>query len=137
MDQNAQYLKVLSIAHFIVAVLTALVACFPIIHFLVGLGMLGAGVIPGILGEEAPPPFPISLFGLFFVMIAGSFILGGWAFAVCQALNGYFMLTRKHHMFCLIVAGIECAAPPLGTALGVLTLILLLQPAVKEIFGVG
>ena len=137
MNQNAQYLKILSIFHFVVAAITALVACFPIIHFLVGLGMLGASVIPGLFGEDALPPFPFSLVGLFFVVIAGSMILGGWAFAVCQALNGYFLLTRKHHMFCLIVAGIECAFPPLSTALGVFTLVLLLQPAVKEMFGGG
>lgn len=55
---------------------------------------------------------------------------------MCQALNGYFLLTRKHHLFCLIAAGIECAYPPLGTALGVFTIVLLLQPAVKEMFGV-
>jgi hypothetical protein len=136
-NQNAQYLKVLSIFHFVVAAITALVACFPILHFLVGLWLFAGSLMPGAFGESATPPFPVPLSGLFFMAIAGTFILTGWAFAVCQALNGYFLLTRKRHMFCLIVAGIECAFPPLSTVLGVFTVVLLLQPAVREMFGVS
>jgi hypothetical protein len=135
-DQNAQYLKILSIFHFIVAAITALFACFPII-FLIGLGMLGVSVIPGMSGEDASLPFPFSLIGSFFIGLIGSVILGGWIFAVCQALSGYFLLTRKHYLFCLIVAGIECGLSPLGTALGVFTFFLLFQPAVREMFGIG
>jgi len=37
-------------------------------------------------------------------------------------------------MFCLIVAGIICIFMPLGTILGVFTIIVLVRPSVKAMF---
>ena len=38
--------------------------------------------------------------------------------------------------FCLVVAGIECLLIPLGTVLGVFTILVLLRPGTKTLFGV-
>jgi len=37
-------------------------------------------------------------------------------------------------MFCLVMAGVECIFTPFGTVLGVLTIIVLVRPSVKELF---
>ena len=37
----------------------------------------------------------------------------------------------------LVVAALECLAFPLGTVLGVFTLIVLVRPEVKQLFGVA
>lgn len=136
MNQDEQYLKILAIFHFVVAGISALFACFPIIHFVVGLGMLGlslgGGFSEGAFPEAAIPGF----MGLFFTLIAGSAILFGWAFAVCVALVGLFLLKKKRHMFCVVMGGVECIFMPFGTVLGVLTIITLMKPSVKEMFGI-
>ena len=49
-------------------------------------------------------------------------------------LAGRFLARRTHYMYCLIVAGIECLFTPFGTVLGVFTIVVLVQPAVKAIF---
>jgi hypothetical protein len=137
MNQDEQYLKILGIFHFVVAGIAALFACFPILHFLMGLGMLGlslgAGVSEGAFPQAVIPGFV----GLFFTLIAGSMILFGWAFAVCVALAGLFLLKKTHHMFCVVMGGVECIFVPFGTVLGVLTVIMLMKPSVKTLFGVG
>lgn len=128
-NQDGQYLKILSIFHYVVGGLAGLFACFPIIHFAVGIGIM----IAGLTDPNAGPPF---FFGLFFVLIAGSFIVFGWAFAICIILAGVFMAKRKNHTFCLVMAGVECIFTPFGTVLGVLSIIFLLRPSVMEMFEV-
>jgi hypothetical protein len=133
--QYEQYLKILSIFHYVVGGIAALFACFPIIHFLVGIGMLTFSFVPSPEGTGLPF-LPFTFVGLFFTLLAGSLILLGWAFAICVILAGRFLATRKRYMFCLVMGGVECVFMPFGTVLGVFTIITLLQPIVKEWFGV-
>ena len=137
MNQDEQYLKILAIFHFVVAGISALFACFPILHFVMGLGMfavsLGLGASEGAFAEAAIP----GLVGLLFTLIAGSVILFGWAFAVCVALAGWFLLKKKRHTFCVVMGGVECIFMPFGTVLGVFTIITLMKPSVKALFGIS
>jgi len=136
MSQDEQYLKILSVFHFVVAGIAALFACFPILHFVAGLGMIAVSLGLG-TGEDAFPEATIPGFvGFFFVLIAGSMILLGWAFAVCEALTGWFLVKKRRYMYCLVMGGVECIFMPFGTVLGVFTLITLMKPSVKELFGV-
>ena len=127
-SEDEQYLQLLSIFHYIVAGISALFACFPIIHFSVGVGMLIAAL------SQPREAGPLALIGLLFTVIGGSMILLGWAFAVCVAIAGRFLALKKHHTYCLVMAGIECMFTPFGTVLGVFTLIVLTRPSVKELF---
>ncbi len=129
-NQQEQYLKLLSIFHYVVGGLAALFACFPIFHLVVGISMMSGGFF-------APPPeegFPVMLFGLMFTLIPAAIILTGWALAGVMIATGYFISQRIRHTFCLVVAGIECIFMPFGTVLGVFTIILLTKPAVQEQF---
>ena len=130
MDQNddEQYLKLLSIFHYVVGGIAGLFACFPIIHLVVGIGILVSSLTQP--AQSGPP----ALFGLFFVLIAGSIILFGWAFAICIILAGGFIAKRRNYMYCMVMAGIECMFTPFGTVLGVFTIITLIRPSVKELF---
>lgn len=129
-DQNEQHLKLLSIFHYVVAGLTALFACFPVFHLAIGLSMLSGG-----FGEMPEEDFPFQIFGLIFVLIPAAIILAGWALAGAMAATGYFLSRRTHYMFCQVVAGIECIFIPFGTVLGVFTIVVLVQPQVKAMFG--
>jgi hypothetical protein len=132
MNQDMQHLKLLSIFHYVVGGLLALIACFPIIHFVLGLVMI---ISPNSMaGGGSPPPTEL---GWFFVLLAGGFILAGWTGAICLILAGRFLRRCKHHLFCLVVAGIVCLFNPFGTVLGVFTIIVLIRPSVKRLFETG
>lgn len=129
-NEDEQYLKLLSIFHYVVGGIVGLFACFPIIHFVVGLGILISSFTQS--SQNGPP----ALIGLFFTLFAGGFILFGWAFAICIILGGIFISKRKNYMFCMVVAGVECIFTPFGTVLGVFTIITLIRPSVKELFNI-
>lgn len=129
-SDDEQHLHLLSIFHYVVAGLTALVSCIPIIHFTVGMGLF----ITSLTNPQESGVFPGALFGLMFALIGGSIVLLGWAFAVCTALAGRFLSQRKHYTFCLVIAAIQCAFTPFGTVLGVFTIIVLVRPSVKALF---
>ena len=135
-EQYEQYLKILSIFHYVVGGISALFACFPLLHFIVGIVFFVLGLVPSSEGSGLPF-FPATLFGFFFAAIAGSMILLGWAFAICTMIAGYSLAAKKRYTFCLVMAGIACAFPPFGTVLGVFTIITLMQPLVKEMFPFG
>ena len=128
--QDAQQLKLLSIFHYVVAGLAALFACLPVLHLVIGIAMItGRADFP----SEDPM---VGLMGWFFVVFAGLFILGGWAFAVCLFLAGRFLSQRRRYIYCLVMAGVACMFMPFGTVLGVFTIIVLLRDSVMSQFGV-
>jgi hypothetical protein len=58
----------------------------------------------------------------------------GWLFAALVALSGRSIQKRRRYTFCLIMAGVECLFMPVGTVLGVFTIIVLLRDSVKRQF---
>ena len=130
MNQDEQNLRLLSIFHYVVAGLAALFACFPIFHLVMGLVIVFAPQTFDSKGGEMLPP----LIGWFFVAFAATFIVMGWIFAGCVLAAGRCLAKRKHYMFCLVMAGVECVFFPFGTVLGVFTLIMLTQEPVRQLF---
>ena len=129
MSQNEEHLRVLAICHYVLAGLTALFALFPIGHLIIGLIFI---LSPGSLeGEgEAPPAF----IGWFFVIFAAVFITLGWTLAAFILAAGRCLARRRRHLFCLVMGGIECLCMPLGTVLGVFTILVLSRESVKALF---
>jgi hypothetical protein len=128
MNQDGEHLRLLSIFHYVVAGMVALFSLFPVIHRVIGIMRV---TVPGHLGPGAPPP---PFVGWLFIVFAVLFILCGEAMAVLILLTARFLSRRKHHLFCLVIAGIECLWMPFGTVLGVFTLIVLLRESVKDLF---
>jgi hypothetical protein len=132
-QQDAEYLKLLAIFHYVLAGMMALWGSFPIIHLLVGVGLMLAPFEPSKPGQP-----PVEFVGGFFVLIAGAFIAVGWTLAVCTFMVGRSLTRRQNYMYCLIAAGVIAAAcTPVGTILGVFTIFVLMRPSVKEAFGVS
>ena len=127
-EADRQHLQVLSVFHYVVGALAALFACFPIIHLVVGIGM-----VTGAFGHAANEP-ALRLIGAFFIGLATIFILSGWSFAVLLILAGTFLRRQNHYTYCLVMAGVACMFFPFGTALGVFTIVVLSRPAVREAF---
>jgi hypothetical protein len=132
MNQDLQHLQLLSIFHYVLGGLSGLCACFPLIHLTMGVLMVsGAFPVPK-QGKAIPEAF-----GWFFILFASGAILVGWTFAICLIVAGRMLQQQRGYQFCLVVAAIACVFMPLGTVLGVFTLIVLLRPSVKELFGRG
>jgi hypothetical protein len=131
-NSDRDHLKVLSIFHFIMAGVAALAALFPVIHLALGIGLAG-GFFPG----EAPalPEAPEQLVGWFFIGLALAVMAASLVFAWLSLKTGVNLANGSGHSFCLAVACIECLIFPFGTMLGVVTLMILLRPSVKQLFG--
>lgn len=130
-EQDNEHLRLLSVFHYVVGGLMAMAFMIPIIHVVIGILMM---THPGRFNQGAPPPFPVEWFGLMFAVIGGLIILFGWALAGLTIFSGRCLARRRHRMFCLVIAGVNCMFVPFGTVLGVFTLLVLLRPSVKALF---
>ncbi len=135
MDSDLQHIRLLGMFHFVVAGLTALFASIPVIHLVVGLGLV-TGAFDRLSHDATPAPPEVKLIGTVFVLVAACMILIGWTIAVVIALGGSFLLKRRHHTYCLVAAGLACMLMPFGTVLGVFTLLVLTKERVKALFDV-
>ncbi|RYD43476.1 MAG: hypothetical protein EOP83_31795 [Verrucomicrobiaceae bacterium] len=80
---------------------------------------------------SGPPP---DQFGWLFVIFGSVAILLFWAFAGCLIYSGRCLSARRNYTFCFVIACLSCAGFPLGTALGVFTILVLQRPTVKALF---
>jgi hypothetical protein len=131
MHNDAEHLRLLSIFHFVVGGLAALVSLLPAMHLFIGVAMVTGRF------DEGPNQTEARLFGWFFIVLASAMIVAGLAFAVSMILAGRFLARRVYYTFCLVVAALECVFVPFGTVLGVFTIVVLQRPEVKEMFSVS
>ncbi|MCX6873538.1 MAG: hypothetical protein NTW21_06985 [Verrucomicrobia bacterium] len=132
MTQDEDQVRLLSIFHYVVGGLVGLFALLPIFHLIFGLVMILAP--EKFAGKGEPPPVFI---GWMLVIFAAVFITVGWALAGFVLAAGHFLARRKRYLFCLVVAGVECLFTPIGTVLGVFTIIVLMRESVKQMFAAG
>ncbi len=129
MNQDEEHLRLLSIFHFVVGGLLGIFSLFPLIHVGIGLFLVFGGEQLDPHGNGPPPAI-----GWLFVFLGSMFILIGLSIASLVILTGRFLATRRHHLFCLVVACVECLFMPFGTVLGVFTIIVLSKESVKQRF---
>jgi len=128
--QDQDHINVLAVIHYIYGGLIALTSCFFLIHFFMGLYIASnpsAFASPG----QTPPP---AGFGAIFMVIGGAFVLGGWTIGGFTAYAGRCLARRRSYTLILVVSCLNCLAVPIGTALGVFTLVVLMRPSVKASF---
>lgn len=128
MNKDLEHLKILSICYYISAGITALFSCFPFVHLFVGIALV---TVDFPTDGKNPPPTGI---GWFFIILASFFILFGWAIAIGTFIAGKRLKQQRSYIFCLVMAGINCAFFPIGTALGIFTFVVLLRDSVKALF---
>ena len=131
MIQDAEHLRLLAIFHYILAGLQVLVGCIFIIHILMGSAMLSGAMSSGASPGSAPP----QELGWMFIAGGAFAMLIFWGIGFALFLAGRWISARQNWTFCFVIACISCLSFPLGTALGVFTIIVLLRPTVKQIFG--
>lgn len=132
-NEDAQHLRLLAIFHYVVGGLGGLFSLFPLIHVVVGIGMLMSGSAFSDKTGNPPPPFV----GWLFIILGGFFILVGLSASIAIALSGRFISLRKRYLYSFVVACVECMFVPFGTILGVFTIVVLSRPSVKQAYQPG
>jgi hypothetical protein len=128
-----EHLKLLSWGYMISAAIAGLFSIFGLAYVGIGLIMsfaLAHAPAAANKANQPPPAFVGWIFAgvglmLFVVMIAVGF-LKYWA--------GRCIKQRKSRSYCMVIAALGCLEMPYGTALGVLTFIVLGRPSVMKQF---
>lgn len=124
--QDLEHLRLLSIFHYVVAAITALFSLFPMIHLVIGIGLVTGRM------EGTDPSAKLA--GWFFVAIACVLIFCGLLLAGFIAYAGRCLSRRRRYTLCMVVAALSCMMMPFGTVLGVFTLVVLTRPSVRSLF---
>lgn len=130
MNQDLEHLKLLSIFHYVMAGFACLVPLFSLIY----IGM-GAAILTGGFGHSTASSRSGDLFGAYFFIGFGMvFALVGITGVVVNIIAGRSLARHERRTFCTVIAALNCLHMPLGTLLGVFTLVVLSRPSVKALF---
>jgi len=136
MTEDESHLNALAIAHYVVGGLGVLFACFPLIHVIFGVSILsGVGEMSATLNGKPVESAP-QFVGWVFFAVGFVFFLIGQSVSILLILSGRFLQRRRNYNFSFVLACIACIAFPVGTVLGIFTIIVLSRSPVKTMYGV-
>jgi hypothetical protein len=127
-DPVLRRLQLLSVLHLVLAGLGAILALFPLFHVAIGIGFLTGAFSAGAPVATSP------LAGWLFVAFGAASVVAVLVYSLALAVAANHLALPTRREFCLVVAGISCALFPIGTALGVFTLLTLGREDVKAAF---
>lgn len=130
---DLRHLRLLSIFHFVGAGLGVIGIMFTVLHFVVMNFIMSN---PEMWKTTDQAPSPEQFFAVFHMFKWFYAVMGVWNLfsVVLNILSGIALLKRKWRIFSLIVAGTNCLHIPLGTALGVFTIVVLVRESVGELY---
>ncbi len=125
-SNKANNLRTIAILNYVYGGLGLLGAFFVLIYLGIGIVALIAGV-----AEDEPAAIFVGSILMFISIIVLILVIIS---AIVSALCGYFIQIRKYRIFCIVVSGLTSLNFPIGTALGVFTIIELEKKEVKMLF---
>jgi hypothetical protein len=129
--KDAEHIKLLSIFHFVFAGLALLGIAFLFLHYFMMHTIFSNPALWKTQKDMTPPPqFILDVFVWFYVFMGAAMVIAGAA----NVLSGVFLRQRKHRVFSMVIGGLNCLQIPFGTALGVLTIIVLSRDSVRELY---
>jgi hypothetical protein len=126
MNQDENNLNTLSLFHYILGAITALGSFVYIIHIVLGVLF----IVNTFKGPNAPP----EAIGFLFVVLGSLALLFGLTVGILMIIAGRKLRRHVSRTFCIAVAAIECLLTPLGTILGVFTIVTLMKESVIALF---
>ncbi len=124
--KDADQLRLLAVFHHVKGGLSLLMLLLIYVHYLFMSTVFDPAKWAKM--DQAPPPGFFEAFRWIYG-IMGVVVL---AMGVLHVLSGLCIARRKCRMFSLVLAGLDLVQIPLGTALGVCTLVVLLRDSVRE-----
>jgi hypothetical protein len=132
--QNRQHLKLLAVFHFVLAGLALLGIGFVFLHYMIFSTLFSdPNFWKNMKGAQPPQLSPekvLEVLKWVYVFFGAVLLIAG----ILDLLAGLFLLRAKHRIFCLVVGAINCLQIPLGTILGVFTIIVLSRDSVRQLF---
>jgi len=129
-DPMGERLNLLGILHYVFAGIYAVIGLIPLLHVTLGVMMLNGTIEPG----PQDDPEELRTVGGIFVAVGLISVLFCQAYAVAVGFAGSKLRQRRGRMYCFVIACLVCLAIPLGTVLGVFTIITLMDEQVKSSF---
>ena len=126
---DAEHVRLLAIFHFVSAALSFVGVIFSSLYFLLFQVVFSNPELTQ--SQEGPPPEEILTI---FRWFTGLFV--AWFLVSCigNLLSGMFLRRRRHRTFSMVIAVINCLHIPLGTILGVFTLVVLGRESVRKLY---
>jgi len=125
--KDNEHLGLLAVFHFVVSGLAVLGIAFLLVHYQLMSSIFAHPERWQGAHGPGPPKAILDLFAWFYLVMGVMFASA----CLANLLSGIFLRQRKYRMFSLIVAGLDCVQIPVGTALGVFTIIVLLRDSVR------
>ena len=127
---DAEHVRLLAIFHFVSAGFSLLGVLFSSLY-LVLFQVIFSNPQAFAQSQQGAPP---EEFVTFLRWFTGSFIVWFLVSCVGNLLSAFFLRARRHRTFSMVVAGINCLHIPLGTILGVFTLVVLGRESVRKLY---
>jgi hypothetical protein len=126
-SEDESHLKTLSILHYIYGGFMLLTGAFFLIYVVIGVAMIADR-------HSSPEPNALLAGGILFLVIGAIVMAIAVAKGTLTIYAGVCLAARRRPTLCMIAAALSCINFPLGTALGVFTLIVLSRASVKAAF---
>lgn len=129
--RDQEHLKLLSIFHFVFAGLALLGIAFLAVHYAMMHTFFSNPEMWKNQKGVTPPPKEFLEGFVWFYVFMGVIIVIGFAL---NLMSGIFIRQRRHRIFSLVIAGLDCLQIPFGTALGVFTIVVLSRESVRQMY---
>jgi hypothetical protein len=127
-QRDDDHLRLLAVFHFVMGGLALLGPVFLFLHYTVMNRFLPFLQTVKVRDGATLPGDFLDSFVWFYVFMGVVCVVAG----VLNVLSGVFLRRRRHRVFSLVVAGLNCLQIPFGTVLGVFTFVVLLRDSVRE-----
>ncbi len=127
--QDQDHLNLLGIFYYVWAGLSAFGGVASLFVFVLMIGGMSAAMANS--GQGGGLPAEIMVIMVIIVVFSVVLSLGS---AVLYYYCGRFLRERRKRTFCFVIAVITCMSVPLGTILGIFTIVVLNRPSVQDAF---
>jgi hypothetical protein len=137
--RDNEHIKLLTIFHYVMSGLYTLGACLSSLYVLMAFFFMRIPMTPPPgSGRTGPTPQDLKMLEMMSWMWGIMGGIGGLisiSMAIASFMSGKYLSSRTRPTFIFIVACIQCIAFPMGTALGIFTILVLQRPSVRNSFG--
>jgi cytochrome bd-type quinol oxidase subunit 2 len=131
-NQDLEHLKILSICYYVLAGLCVFPMLYGVLYTVMGV-VFGAVFLAADVPQGRNDP-PAALFGGIFVFFGLVIIAIFLTLGLLILKTGRNLSKRDNYTFCFVISCIICIFMPLGTILGIFSIIVLTRESVKGLF---